>query len=115
MDYTREVAHSDLLVVRGKEPFNAEPKASALVQFDITPDELVYCRNHGPVEDFDRDAHFLTIEGTPEGSSRYTMHDLETRFPKHEVIAALQVSRQPIVYSSTRSTFASVQGIEGRR
>lgn len=90
MDYTREVAHSDLLVVRGKEPFNAEPKASALVQFDITPDELVYCRNHGPVEDFDRDAHFLTIEGTPEGSSRYTMHELETRFPKHEVIAALQ-------------------------
>ena len=53
MDYSNEVPHSELLLVRGKEPFNAEPKASALVEFAITPDDLVYCRNHGPVEDLD--------------------------------------------------------------
>lgn len=90
MDYSHEVPHSQLLVVRGKEPFNAEPKASALVEFSITPDDLVYCRNHGPVEDLDRETYILTIKSSP-GDRRYTMHDLETRFQKHEVVAALQV------------------------
>lgn len=91
MDYSREVPHSDLLIVRAAQPFNAEPKASALVQFNLTPDELVYCRNHGPVEDLDPDTCYLSIEGTPGGTARYSMHDLETKFPKHEVVAALQV------------------------
>lgn len=91
MDYSREVPHSHLLIVRGREPFNAEPTASALVEFPITPDDLVYCRNHGPVEDLDRDNYVMTVK-TDHGDVRYTMHDFETRFQKHEVIAALQVS-----------------------
>ena len=79
MDYSREVDHSELLIVRSIEPFNAEPKASALVQFAITPDDLVYCRNHGPVEDLNRDDYYLSIEDTPSGTIRYSMNDLETR------------------------------------
>ncbi|EJD06445.1 molybdopterin binding oxidoreductase [Fomitiporia mediterranea MF3/22] len=46
MDFTREVSHADGLIVRGEKPFNAEPPASALVEFRYTPEELVYCRNH---------------------------------------------------------------------
>lgn len=91
MDYSREGVHSELLIVRGTQPFNAEPRAAALVQFPLTPDDLVYCRNHGPVEDLDRDIYILSIDGTPSGTLRYTMHDLETKFTKHEVVAALQV------------------------
>jgi sulfite oxidase len=91
MDYSYEVPHSQLLVVRGMQPFNAEPKASALVQFPITPDDLVYCRNHGPVEDIDMDSYVLSVE-TGCGVAKYTMHDFETRFHKYEVVAALQVS-----------------------
>lgn len=91
MDYSREVSHSELLLVRGAQPFNAEPKPSALVQFALTPDELVYCRNHGPVEDLDRDSYQLTVESTPKGTVQYSMQDLETKFAKCEVVAALQV------------------------
>lgn len=91
MDYSREVPHSQLLIVRGHEPFNAEPKASALVEFPITPDDLVYCRNHGPVEDLDRHSYVMTIK-TDHADVRYTIHDFETKFQKHEVVAALQVS-----------------------
>ena len=93
MDYSLEVPHSQLLVVRGQQPFNAEPKASALVEFPITPDDLVYCRNHGPVEDLDYDTYTLTIKGD-SGDIKYTMQDLETRFRKYEVVAALQVGIQ---------------------
>lgn len=93
MDYSLEVPHSQLLVVRGQQPFNAEPKASALVEFPITPDDLVYCRNHGPVEDLDYDTYTLTIKGDC-GDIKYTMQDLETRFRKYEVVAALQVGIQ---------------------
>ena len=46
MDYTGEVEHSDQLIIRGAQPFNAEPLASALVEFVYTPEELIYCRNH---------------------------------------------------------------------
>ena len=93
MDYSREVPHSDLLLVRGTQPFNAEPPASSLVQFSLTPDELIYCRNHGPVEELDHDSYSIAVEGTPSGRMRYTMADLEKKFPKHEVVAALQVRR----------------------
>ncbi|EKM58397.1 uncharacterized protein PHACADRAFT_252682 [Phanerochaete carnosa HHB-10118-sp] len=90
MDYSREVPHSELLLVRGTQPFNAEPLASALVQFAITPDDLVYCRNHGPVEDLDHDAYAMAVEGGSSGIVRYSMADLETKFEKYEVVAALQ-------------------------
>ncbi|GJF00069.1 molybdopterin binding oxidoreductase [Phanerochaete sordida] len=90
MDYSQEVPHSELLLVRSTEPFNAEPLAAALVQFAITPDDLVYCRNHGPVLDLDRDAYTIAVEGGPSGPVRYSMADLEARFTKYEVVAALQ-------------------------
>lgn len=46
MDYSVEPLHSKRLIVQGAQPFNAEPSVRALVQQGITPDELVYCRNH---------------------------------------------------------------------
>lgn len=51
MDYSREVQHpqADRLIVRGDRPFNAEPTAAQLVEFDYTPEELIYCRNHSMI------------------------------------------------------------------
>ena len=48
MDYSREVEHpqADRLIVRGDQPFNAEPTAAQLVEFEFTSEELIYCRNH---------------------------------------------------------------------
>ena len=117
MDYSNEVPHSELLIVRGKEPFNAEPKASALVEFSITPDELVYCRNHGPVEDLDRDAYLFTVAETPQGDVKYTMHDLATKFTTYRVVAALQVSPQACGSSGLERSKAllSAQATDERR
>ena len=52
MDFSREVDHPDVLIVRGEQPFNAEPPIAALVEYGVTPEELVYCRNHSAFSHF---------------------------------------------------------------
>lgn len=94
MDYSQEVPHSQQLLVRGTEPYNAEPTAAALVEFPITPEDLVYCRNHGPVLDLDESTYMIQIEGTEETRS-FTFQELRESFPRVEVVAALQVCRFP--------------------
>lgn len=90
MDYSDEVPHSDHLIVQGTEPFNAEPTAAALVQFPITPEELIYCRNHGPVLDLDDATYTIEVHGV-QASRTFTVQDLRESFPRVEVVAALQV------------------------
>ena len=48
MDDTNEVPHpqAEGMIVRDAQPFNAEHPVARLVQFNCTPEELVYCRNH---------------------------------------------------------------------
>ncbi|TBU41637.1 molybdopterin binding oxidoreductase [Dichomitus squalens] len=89
MDYSGEVPHSEHLVVRGTEPFNAEPTAAALVEFPITPEDLVYCRNHSPVLDIDESTWSVQVNGA-ERSRSFTLEELQTKFPRVEVVAALQ-------------------------
>ncbi|KAF7424337.1 hypothetical protein PC9H_009644 [Pleurotus ostreatus] len=90
MVYDEEPPHSDLLVIQGVQPFNAEPRAPALVEFPYTPEELVYCRNHGPVRDFDDDAYRVTVKGIVDREVVLSMKALREDFPKVRVIAALQ-------------------------
>ncbi|KAI0749275.1 molybdopterin binding oxidoreductase [Daedaleopsis nitida] len=89
MDYTEEVPHSHHLVVQGTEPFNAEPTAAALVEFPITPEELVYCRNHSPVLDLDESTYTIEVNGI-QGLRSFTLEELRNSFPRVEVVAALQ-------------------------
>ncbi|KAF9474675.1 molybdopterin binding oxidoreductase [Pholiota conissans] len=90
MDYSSEPTHSSLLDIQQKEPFNAEPSAADLVEFTLTPEELVYCRNHGPVRQFDDASYFITIRGGDKGEVRMSVSDLKTTFPTTRVVAALQ-------------------------
>lgn len=89
MDYSCEPDHSTRLVIRGKEPFNAEPTAAALVEFPITPEELVYCRNHGPVREFDPDTYTVTFKGLDK-ECQVTMSTIKSLFTKVETVAVLQ-------------------------
>ncbi|KAH9847232.1 molybdopterin binding oxidoreductase [Lenzites betulinus] len=89
MDYTHEVSHSSLLVVRADQPYNAEPTAAALVEFPITPEDLVYCRNHGPVLEYDEDTFAISVQ-TLQGSRVFTAKEMREAFPRAEVVAALQ-------------------------
>lgn len=90
MDYSIEPEHSPLLNIQAKTPFNAEPAASALVEFPITPEDLVYCRNHGPVREFDQDTYILTIKGGSKDVN-LTVNELRSTFAKVQVVSALQV------------------------
>ena len=101
MDFSEEVPHSDLLIVRGTEPYNAEPSAAALVEFPITPEDLIYCRNHSPVLDLDESTYTVDIHGA-EGTKSFTVEELRTNFARVEVVAALQVRPRPsILYVET--------------
>ncbi|KAJ2920619.1 hypothetical protein H1R20_g16474, partial [Candolleomyces eurysporus] len=90
MDYSCEPVHSTLLNIQAKEPFNAEPTAAALVEFPITPEDLVYCRNHGPVREFDEDTYKLSISGLVKQEVKQSVRELKTNFATKEVVAALQ-------------------------
>lgn len=92
MDYTSEPQHSALLNIQDHQPFNAEPSASDLVEFALTPEDLVYCRNHGPVREFDESSYSLTIRGGSKGEVIIPFSDLKTNFAVAHVVAALQVS-----------------------
>ena len=92
MDYSLQPPYSALLDVRGTQPVNAEPTAAALVEFNVTPEDLVYCRNHGPVREFDEDSYNLVIKGTSKGDFTITMKDLKSTFRCARVVATLQAS-----------------------
>ncbi|KIY68838.1 molybdopterin binding oxidoreductase [Cylindrobasidium torrendii FP15055 ss-10] len=88
MDFSSEPPHSELLHVQAHEPFNAEPPVSSLVEFNITPEELVFCRNHGPVRIFDEDSYTFQIHNG-EQSTTLTLGNLKA-LPRTNIVAALQ-------------------------
>jgi DMSO/TMAO reductase YedYZ molybdopterin-dependent catalytic subunit len=99
MDYTNEPPHSSLLTIQAKEPFNAEPSAAALVEFPITPEDLVYCRNHGPVRVFDEEMYRVQVGGCVKSGRSWTVRELKGAFGKREVVAVLQVCTLSLLYA----------------
>lgn len=89
------------------EPFNAEPPADALVRFQRTPGELVYCRNHGPVKEFDEDKYRVNVTGGVRNPLQLSVHDLRTKYPKVEVVAALQCA------GNRRLEMAEIKPVKG--
>ncbi|XP_044502932.1 sulfite oxidase-like [Mangifera indica] len=89
-DYCREPLRHPCLKINSKEPFNAEPPRSALISSYVTPVDLFYKRNHGPiplVDDIDR--YCVTIRGLIENSKDLFMEDVR-KLPKYNVTATLQ-------------------------
>lgn len=92
------------LSVKQSIPLNAEPSSpSALTEHWITPPEIFYQRNHGPVLIFDRDTFELTLtvdhetalkaglETYGEVEMKLGLKALEEQgWPKKDVAAALQ-------------------------
>lgn len=104
-----------MLVVKGKEPFNAEPEVSALVEFKYTPDDLVYCRNHGPVLELEEREFNVTVNGAVDTIISLSIHDLRTQFPKVKVVAALQVGPLCMTCPLAILTMKSAQVIAERK
>nr|GLL26719.1 sulfite oxidase [Ipomoea trifida] len=89
-DYSQEPPRHPCLKINSKEPFNAEPPRSALVSSYVTPVDLFYKRNHGPipiVEDIER--YSVTVSGLIGHSKELFMRDI-WKLPKYTVTATLQ-------------------------
>ncbi|KAI1317178.1 hypothetical protein EDD11_008870 [Mortierella claussenii] len=101
LDYSHDPAwlQSNFLVHCDK-PFNAEPPLPALIRAgQITPIDLFFKRNHGPIPDIALDQHKVYIglqkERSPSQHSdiswqALSMHDLMSRWPKVTISATLQ-------------------------
>ena len=82
------------LQVHQEKPYNAEPyNLAELINHNITPLELVYGRNHGPIPDIKEDDYKLTVNGLVTKELNLTLLQLK-RMPKVEIVAALQVRIQ---------------------
>ncbi|EOY02788.1 Sulfite oxidase [Theobroma cacao] len=89
-DYSREPPRHPCLQINAKEPFNAEPPRSALVSSYVTPVDLFYKRNHGPipvVDDIER--YCVDFCGLSETPKKLYMRDIRM-LPKYNVTATLQ-------------------------
>ncbi|KAF8622583.1 hypothetical protein AX15_006927 [Amanita polypyramis BW_CC] len=90
MNYTKDLSHSELLTVRSSRPFNAEPPVSVLVEYNITPEDLVYCRNHSSVPQLSERDYTLSLTAAGPTNLKFTVEDLKILFPKTHVVAVLQ-------------------------
>lgn len=72
------------------KPFCGEPRIDLLTEDYYTPNELFYVRNHLAVPDIDPDDYVLVVKGKGLKKHKFTLDDLKTLFPKHEVVSTLQ-------------------------
>ncbi|KAI5820506.1 putative sulfite oxidase [Pyronema omphalodes] len=71
------------------EPLNREPSLRELISSFITPAEISYDRNHGPLPHIDPQEYTLTITGAVSSPLTLTLSELQS-FPQHTITAALQ-------------------------
>ncbi|KAL3720407.1 hypothetical protein ACJRO7_005255 [Eucalyptus globulus] len=106
-EYSQEPPRHPSLVINAKEPFNAEPPRSALVSSYVTPVDLFYKRNHGPIPLVDDlDSYYVTIDGLIEGPKKISMRDLWA-LPKYSVTATLQCA------GNRRTAMSKVRKVRG--
>ncbi|XP_072927023.1 sulfite oxidase, mitochondrial isoform X2 [Hemitrygon akajei] len=88
--YGKEPLRHPVLKANSLKPFNAEPPLELLSENYVTPTEIFFVRNHLPVPEVDPKNFSLKIEGEGMKSIQLTLHDIQTKFPKHTITAALQ-------------------------
>ncbi|CBI21356.3 hypothetical protein AAG906_023415 [Vitis piasezkii] len=106
-DYSREPARHPCLRINAKAPFNAEPPRSMLITTYVTPVDLFYKRNHGPipiVDDIER--YSVSVRGLIENPKMLSMKDIWD-LPKYDVTATLQCA------GNRRTAMSKVRTVKG--
>nr|POE51419.1 sulfite oxidase [Quercus suber] len=107
-DYSQEPPRHPSLIINSQEPFNAEPSRSPLISSSyVTPVDLFYKRNHGPVpivDDIER--YQVSICGLVEKSMELSIADMK-KLPKHIVTATLQCA------GNRRTAMSKVKTVKG--
>ena len=78
------------MVVHGTDPYNAEPAPHALANGHLTPIDMFYTRNHGPVPDLDPETWRLRVDGLVATPLELTRKALQEDFEQRTVTATLQ-------------------------
>lgn len=106
-DYSQEPPRHPSLQINSKEPFNAEPPRSALVSSYITPVDLFYKRNHGPIPlVHDIESYYVTLTGLIDYPRKLFMRDIRA-LPKYSVTATLQCA------GNRRTAMSKVKKVRG--
>ncbi|ONI30028.1 hypothetical protein PRUPE_1G227000 [Prunus persica] len=106
-NYTEEPPRHPSLIVNSQEPFNAEPPRSALIASYVTPVDLFYKRNHGPIpviDDIER--YRVSIRGLVEKPLELSMADIR-KLRRHIVTATLQCA------GNRRTAMSKVKAVKG--
>ncbi|TFY66425.1 hypothetical protein EVG20_g4665 [Dentipellis fragilis] len=106
MPYESHQPHyaSVFLDIKNREPLNAEPDVAALIEFPHTPDDLTYCRNHGPITVLDEETFTIKVDGEVQTELKFTLDGLRRSFPHASIVAAMQCA------GNRRSTMARKKG-----
>ncbi|GJJ68903.1 sulfite oxidase [Entomortierella parvispora] len=115
LDYSHDPTR-DLpsFIVHAQTPFNAEPRLPLLVNAgQITPTDIFFKRNHGPIPDIRLESHKVYIGlQHPDSSPRLdwaelSMYDIMSRWPKVTVTASLQCA------GNRRDGLAALKEVKG--
>ncbi|XP_045493454.1 sulfite oxidase isoform X2 [Colias croceus] len=107
--WAQEPHRDKRLVVKTAKPFNAEIPADEQVDNFDTPNDLFYVRQHMPVPPIDPSKHKLKIhiKGAKNKSYEFSLTQLEKKFKKVEVSAALMCA------GNRRSEMNKVKPVKG--
>ncbi|KAF9401113.1 hypothetical protein BGX21_002648 [Mortierella sp. AD011] len=113
LDYSHEPSWTQSnLLVHCEKPFNAEPPLPALVNAgQITPTDIFFKRNHGPIPDISLENHQICIgvqRNTPDIEWKViSMRDIISKWPKATVTATIQCA------GNRRDGLAAVKEVSG--
>lgn len=105
--YANEPRRHITLKPSSKQPFNAEPPLSLLVDNLITPNELFYVRNHLPVPDIDASTYELELfDEESQKEKTLTLKDIK-KYPKQTITATVMCA------GNRRSEMIKVKPVKG--
>ena len=94
-------------VVQEAVPFDAESEAAALADADLTPIDVFYARNHGPIPDVATDDWRLAVDGLVGTELDLSYDRLTSEFAVHKVTGTLQCA------GNRRDEFVAIRPIPG--
>ncbi|THC88731.1 hypothetical protein EYZ11_011819 [Aspergillus tanneri] len=91
-------------------PLNREPPLKKLISSFLTPPDISYDRNHGPIPHLSAESHTVRVDGLVSHPLTLSIQQLRTEFPQHEVTCALECAGNR--RHTMRTMLKEVQGID---
>ncbi|OQD74367.1 hypothetical protein PENDEC_c011G06023 [Penicillium decumbens] len=104
IDETKQLDYSS------DNPLNREPTVQELVEQFLTPQNISYDRNHGPIPHIRAEKHIVRVDGCVKTPLSFSPDQLRSEFLQHEVVCALECAGNRRRTMSTM--IRKVEGIE---